>query len=124
MAQEGSSILAVYEMVLKGQPPPVNKERGTFYFNSLVGGLGKSLNMSITATLRDAFPINVDGIEGLHMIFDLKSSGLGNAVVQGDFIMLAQDQKLWTLTLMTNYNKGIDARLDRGRILNSLRVGI
>lgn len=124
MAQEGSSVLAIYEMVLKGQPPPVNKERGTFYFNSLVGGLGKSLNMSITATLRDAFPINIDGIEGLHLIFDLKGSGLGNAVVQGDFIMLAQDKKLWTLTLMTNYDKGIGARLDRGRILNSLRVGI
>jgi hypothetical protein len=80
--------------------------------------------MQITPTLRDAFPINIDGIEGMHLIFDLKSPGLGNAVVQGDFIMLFQDRKLWTMTLLTNYEKGIEARLNRGRILNSLRVGI
>jgi hypothetical protein len=124
MTQEGSNILAVYEMVFKVDPPPFTKERGTFYFNSFIGGIGKSLNMQITPTLRDAFPINIDGIEGMHLIFDLKSPGLGNAVVQGDFIMLFQDRKLWTMTLLINYEKGIQARLNRGRILNSLRVGI
>jgi hypothetical protein len=124
LTQEGSNILAVYEMVFKVDPPPFTKERGTFYFNSFIGGIGKSLNMQITPTLRDAFPINIDGIEGMHLIFDLKSPGLGNAVVQGDFIMLFQDRKLWTMTLLINYEKGIQARLNRGRILNSLRVGI
>jgi hypothetical protein len=124
LTQEGSNILAVYEMVFKVDPPPFTKERGTFYFNSFIGGIGKSLNMQITPTLRDAFPINIDGIEGMHLIFDLKSPGLGNAVVQGDFIMLFQDRKLWTMTLLTKYEKGIEARLNRGRILNSLRVGI
>lgn len=124
LTQEGSNILAVYEMVFKVDPPPFTKERGTFYFNSFIGGIGKSLNMQITPTLRDAFPINIDGVDGLHLIFDLKSPGLGNAVLQGDFIMLFQDKKLWTMTLLTNYEKGIEARLNRGRILNSLRVGI
>ncbi|MEQ1762247.1 MAG: hypothetical protein ABL984_03775 [Pyrinomonadaceae bacterium] len=124
MAQDGSNVLAVYEMVFKVQSPPITKERGTLFFNSFIQGLGKSMNIQMTATLRDSFPVNIDGIEGLHMIFDLKGGNIGNSVVQGDFIMLIQDKKLWTMTLITNYEKGIEARLDRGRILNSLRVGI
>ena len=125
MAMEGTNVLAIYEMVLKSPPPGgFKKENGVTYFNGFIRGIGKAVNMEITPSLRDAFPINIDGVEGLHLIFNLKSSNAGNAVIQGDFIMLFQDKKLWTMTLITNYDKGIEARLDRGRILNSLRVGI
>lgn len=124
MTMEGTNVLAVYEMVFKVEPGRFTKERGTFYFNSFIGGIGKALNLQITPAFRDAYPINIDGVEGMHLIFDLKSPGLGNAVVQGDFIMLFQDRKLWTMTMLTNYEKGIEARINRGRILNSLRVGI
>lgn len=125
MAQDGPAIYAVYEMVFKNAGPPINDVRGKFYFDSFLRGIGKSIGMTFTTTLRNSFPVNIDGVEGHHLIFDIKGGQLGpNTVMQGDFILLVQDKKLWTLTLLTNYDAGNDARLTRGRILNSLRVGI
>lgn len=125
MAQDGPVVYAMYEMVLKQTPPPLTDERGKFYFDSFLGGMGKQMGMTFTTTLRDSFPVNIDGVEGRHFIYDIKGGRIGpNSVMQGDFIVLVQDKKLWTLTLLTNYDAGIDARTARGKILNSLRVGI
>lgn len=125
IAQDTPAIYAVYEMVFRNQSPPVTDERGKFYFDSFLRGIGKNLGMTFTTAIRDSFPINIDGIEGRHFIFDIKGGKLGpNTVMQGDFILLAQDKKFWTLTLLTNYDAGTEARTVRGRILNSLRVGI
>ncbi|MBK8305013.1 MAG: hypothetical protein IPK98_17115 [Chloracidobacterium sp.] len=46
------------------------------------------------------------------------------AVIQADLIILGQDKKFWTATVITNYEGGLSARYNRARILNSLRVGM
>lgn len=80
--------------------------------------------MQLTATQLSSFPINIDGIEGRHIIYDISAAGQKDSVViQADFIMLGQDKKFWTATVITNYDGGLTARYNRARILNSLRVG-
>jgi hypothetical protein len=75
--------------------------------------------------LRESFPINIDGIEGIHLILNLKASNNETDIpVQGDFIMLKQGNRLWTVLVSTNYRHGLEARRNRGRILNSLRIGL
>lgn len=125
MADLGNGVILVtYEMTLKGENPPINDEQGSFYFNSFLSGMARTLGMKLSGKLRDSFEINIDGVEGRQLIFDLTSDRMPTtSVVQGDFVMLQQDKRLWTAIVMTNYAGGLEARNARARILNSLRVG-
>ncbi len=118
-------VLVTYEMTMKVENPPVTDERGVFYFNSFLSGMAGTLGMKLSGRLRDSFEINIDGVEGRHLIFDLISDKMpATSVVQGDFVLLQQDKRLWTAIVMTNYAGGLGARNTRARILNSLRVGM
>lgn len=124
-AQYGSSILAVYEIDFKNQAPPITDERGKVFLDGFLRGISRNAGIQITAKQRDSFPINIDGVEGRHIIYDLTAgSAKPGAVIQADFIILGQDRKLWTATVITNYEGGLEARVNRARILNSLRVGM
>ncbi len=124
-AQYGNSILMVYEMNFKNQAPEINDGRGKYFMDSFLGGLGKGAGVTLTAKQRDSFAINIDGVEGRHIIYDVTASAMKpGAVIQADFIMLGQDKKLWTAIVITNYEGGLSARYNRARILNSLRVGM
>jgi hypothetical protein len=124
-AQIDKNILAVYEIVFKNERPPLNDARGQVFMNGFMRGLSQAAGMPLQAKQKDSFPINIDGVEGRHIIYDISSDGKADSVViQADFIMLGQDKKLWTATVITNYDGGLTARYNRARILNSLRVGI
>lgn len=124
-AQYGNSILAVYEMVFKSQSPPVTDERGKVFLDGFLRGLSRAAGIQLSAKQRDSFPINIDGIEGRHIIYDLTASVMKpGAVIQADLVILGQEKKMWTATVITNYEGGLAARYNRARILNSLRVGM
>jgi hypothetical protein len=124
-AQYGNSILTVYEMNFKTQTPGINDERGKFFMDSFLSGLSKAAGITLSAKQRDSFPVNIDGVEGRHIIYDVTASVMKpGAVIQADFVMLGQDKKLWTAIVITNYEGGLSARYNRARILNSLRVGM
>lgn len=123
-AQIDKSILAVYEMVFKNAAPPITDERGKTFMDGFLRGLSQAAGVQLTATQLSSFPINIDGIAGRHIIYDISAGGKQDSVViQADFIMLGQDKKFWTATVITNYDGGLTARYNRARILNSLRVG-
>jgi len=123
--QMDKSILAVYEMVFKNAAPPITDERGKTFMDGFLRGLSQAAGVQLTATQLSSFPINIDGIAGKHIIYDISAGGKQDSVViQADFIMLGQDKKFWTATVITNYDGGLTARYNRARILNSLRVGM
>ncbi len=126
MAELGSGVILItYEMTLKGENPPLTDEQGTFYFNSFLSGMAGTLGMKLSGKLRDSFEVNIDGVEGRHLIFNLASDKMpATSVVQGDFVLLQQEKRLWTAIVMTNYAAGLEARNTRARILNSFRVGM
>lgn len=124
-AQLDKTILAIYEIVFKNEPPPINDARGQTFIDGFLRGLGEATGIQLTAKQRDSFTINIDGIEGRHIIYDITAGNTkSDIVIQADFIMLAQDKKFWTATVVTNYEGGLPARYNRARILNSLRVGM
>lgn len=124
-AQYGSSLLTVYEMVFKNQSLAISDANGKMFIDSFLRGLGQSSNLQITATQRDSFAVNIDGVEGRHIIYDLTANNMkAGSVIQADFVMLTQDKKLWTAIVLTNYEGGLAARYNRAMLLNSLRVGI
>lgn len=124
-AMFGSSILAVYEMVLKTEPPPMTDERLKVYLDGFLRGVANGAGIQLSAKQRDSFPINIDGIEGRHIIYNITASVMKpGAVIQADFVVLGQGRKLWTAIVITNFEGGMAARIGRARILNSLRVGI
>lgn len=123
-AQIDKSILVVYEMVFKNAAPPITDERGKTFMDGFLRGLSKAVGTELTATQVSSFPINIDGIAGKHIIYDISAGGKQDSVViQADFVMLGQDKKFWTATVITNYDGGLTARYNRARILNSMRVG-
>jgi hypothetical protein len=122
---DGKAILAVHEIVFKKDEVPITDERGSMFFNSFLGGMGKGAGIQLSGKVRDSFPINIDGVEGRHIIFDITAGNAKpNSAIQGDVIMLGQKKTLWTAIVITNYEGGLDARFDRARILNSMRVGM
>lgn len=124
-AQVGDTIVAVYEMNFKNATLDATDARGKVYMDGFLRGLSKSANIEITAKQRDSFPVNIDGIEGRHLIYDLGTNvKRQGTVIQADFVMLKQDKKLWTVCVITNFDGGLAARYNRARILNSLRVGM
>ena len=124
-SQINNTILAVYEMVFKTQVPPVTDERAKTFVDGFLRGLGKASGLELSAKQRDGFAINIDGINGRHIIYDITASNMKpGSVIQLDFVMLGQEKKLWTATVVTNYEGGIASREGRAQILNSLRVGM
>ncbi len=119
------NILAVYEMVFKAQAPPITDERGKVFVDGFLRGLGQASGLQLSAYQRDSFAINIDGINGRHIIYDVTASNMkSGSKIQLDFVMLGQDKKFWTATVVTNYEGGMAAREGRAQILNSLRVGM
>jgi hypothetical protein len=124
-AQYGNSMLMVYEMNFKNQSYEVSDPKAQFFMDSFLNGLGQNSGLTLAAKQRDSFPINIDGVEGRHIIYDITAGTMKQgAVIQADFIMLGQEKKLWTAIVITNYEGGLEARYNRARILNSLRVGM
>lgn len=123
--QDGKSMFAVHEITFRKETVPVTDERGTYFLNSFLKGMGEGAGITLQAKLRDSFPVNIDGVEGRHIICDITASNArANSVIQADVIMLKQEKRLWTAIIITNYEGGLDARFDRARIINSMRVGI
>lgn len=119
----GYVTVVFYEAISKS-PMELSDELGKLMVNSFAEGYSESNGVNLTADLRDKFKVSIDGIEGLHLIFNFKSESISNGPpVQGDLIMLSQDTKTWCLLVITNYGDGKIALYDRGRILNSLRIG-
>ncbi len=124
-AMFGNSILAVYEMSFRNQAPPVTDERAKIFMDGFLRGLAKGAGIQLSAKQRDSYPVTIDGIEGRHVIYDITANVMKpDAVIQADFVLLGQDKRLWTATVITNYEGGLAARFNRARILNSLRVGM
>jgi hypothetical protein len=122
---DGKAIFAVHEMVFKKTSVPIADDRGIMFLNSFLRGMGEGAGFTVSGKLRDSFPVNIDGIEGRHLIFDITASNAKpNSVIQADMVMLGQDKTLWTAIVITNYEGGLAARYDRARILNSMRVGM
>ena len=112
-------------MVFKNQTPPVTDERAKVFVDGFLSGLAKGAGINLSAKQRDSYAVNIDGIEGRHVIYDITASVMKpDAVIQADLVILGQDKKLWTAIVITNYEGGMAARHGRARILNSLRVGI
>ena len=102
------TIVAVYEFVSKTLTVPVTDARGKVFVDGFMRGLSKSAGMNLIATQKDSFPINIDGVQGRHIIYDISADNRADSVVvQLDYIMLAQDKKFWTLTVVTNYDGGL-----------------
>lgn len=124
-SQTQSTTLVVYEANFKTIAPPMDDARGMQFMNGFLGGVEKGAGIKLTAKQRDSFPINIDGIEGRHIIYDITTPvAKRDAVIQADFILLGQDKKLWSLIVITNFEGGHEARVNRARILNSIRVGM
>lgn len=125
VAQSGGNILAIYEMNFKTEDLPPTDARAKTFLDGLLRGMGEAAKIQFTSKVRDSFEINIDGVEGRHIIFDITSTvAKPGSVVQADMIVLHQPKKLWTATVITNYEGGLPARAGRARLLNSIRVGI
>jgi len=122
---EGKALFAVHEITFRKEGIPVTDERATLFLNSFLKGMGEGAGIQLSAKLRSSFPVNIDGIEGRHIICEITASNAKpGSAIQADVVILGQDKKLWTAIVITNYEGGLDARFDRARILNSMRVGM
>lgn len=118
------NVMVVFHEAITKQPVPASDKLGVLMVESFVEGYSESNGVTVKAVLRDTFDVDIDGIKGRHLIFDFKMDANSNAPsIQGDLILLSQDTKTWTLLVITNYGNGTGALYDRGRILNSLRIG-
>lgn len=93
----------------------------TNILQSFLTGLGSSSNLKLSATLRDSYPINVDGLAGRHVLFDVSASG-ANKTMLADFVVLVQQQRFWSVVVISDMQND-RARAMRARVLNSLRAG-
>jgi hypothetical protein len=122
---EGKALFAVHETTFRKEGMPITDERATSFLNSFLKGMGEGAGIQLSAKLRSSFPVNIDGIEGRHVICDITASNAKpGSAIQADVVILGQDKKLWTAIIITNYEGGLAARFDRARILNSMRIGM
>lgn len=116
----------MYEMTFKTEANLLTEKRGDFFANALLSGMMRGQAVKIKAYLRDTYPINIDGVEGLHLVFDIKAEGQTDkdSPMQADFVMLQQGKILWTVFVGTVHSAGGEGRFLRAQVLNKLRVGL
>jgi hypothetical protein len=115
----GAGALIVVEMTYKNDSPPLQPELGLDAVGGLLKTLSEAVGEKLSSKLRDSFPLNLDGTEGLHLVLDLSN---GSKTVQGDFVMLREGKRWWTAFVMTDPSRE-ESRLARAQVLNGIRIG-
>jgi hypothetical protein len=114
----GAGALVVVEVTYKNESPQLEPDIGVAALGGLLNLLSDGAGIKMTGTLRDSFPIIIDGIDGLHLVLDVTG---GAKTVQGDFVMLREGKRWWTVFVMTDPQRE-DSRLARAQVLNTVRV--
>lgn len=114
----GAGALVVVEVTYKDESPELESSLGMEAAGGLLNILSGGAGIKMTGKLRDSFPINVDGTEGLHLVMDVAG---GAKTVQGDFLMLREGKRWWTAFVVTDPGRA-ESRLARAQVLNTIRV--
>lgn len=120
-AQHEGGLLAILEETAKIDFPSTDDKAATNITQSFLNGLGSSSNLRLTATLRNAYEINIDGLNGRHLLYDVSATGADKKML-ADFVVLSQDKRFWAVIVVSNMQIEA-ARTMRARILNTLRAG-
>lgn len=115
----GAGALIVAEMTYKHDAPRADNAVGMEAVNGLLRGVSSSMGMTLTAKLRDSFPVNLGGTEGLHFILDVT---VGTRTVQGDFLILTEGRRWWTTFVLSDAGR-LESRSARSQVVNSIRIG-
>lgn len=115
----GAGALVVVEVTYKDESPELESSLGMEAVGGLLNILSGGAGVKMTGKLRDSFPVNIDGAEGLHLVIDVTAA---DKTVQGDFLMLRAGKRWWTAFVVTD-PKREDSRLARAQVLNTIRVG-
>jgi hypothetical protein len=86
---------------------------------SFLDGVGESLKLKLTATVRDSYRIAIDGTPGMHLLFDVTASGSDKTLLC-DFLALSDDKLFWSVILLSD-PQSESARLVRAHVVNSIR---
>lgn len=114
----GAGALVVVEVTYKDESPELDASLGMEAVGGLLNIISGGAGIKMTGKLRDSFPVNIDGTEGLHLVIDVTA---GPKTVQGDFLMLRAGKRWWTAFVVTD-PKREDSRLARAQVLNTVRV--
>lgn len=114
----GAGALVVVEVTYKDDAPQLDPEIGMAAAGGLLKQLSEGTPVKMSGKLRDSFPVNIDGIEGWHLVLDVTADG---KTVQGDFVLLRAGKRWWTAFVMTD-PKREDSRQARAQVLNTIRV--
>lgn len=116
----------MYEVTAKTEETNLlTEQNGVDFANKLLGGMMQGQTVKVKANLRDSYPINIDGVEGLHLVFDVNAEGSDKeSPMQADFVLLQQGKILWTVFVGTAHSAGGGGRFLRAQVLNKLRVGL
>jgi|GEM_PF-3865566 len=114
----GPGALVVVEVTYKDEAPDLEASLGMEAVGGLLNILSGGAGIKMTGKLRDSFPVNIDGAEGLHLVIDVITP---DKTVQGDFLMLRAGKRWWTAFVVTD-PKREDSRLARAQVLNTIRV--
>jgi hypothetical protein len=114
----GAGALVVVEVTYKDESPQVEPEVGMAAVGGLLNLLSDGAGVKMMGKLRDSFPLKIDGIAGEHLVLDVIA---GSKTVQGDFLMLREGKRWWTVFVMTDPGRE-ESRLARAQVLNAIRV--
>ena len=114
----GAGALVVVEVTYKDESPDLEASLGMEAVGGLLNIISGGAGIKMTGKLRDSFPVNIDGAEGLHLVIDVFTA---DKTVQGDFLMLRAGKRWWTAFVVTD-PKREDSRLARAQVLNTVRV--
>jgi hypothetical protein len=121
LVQHEGGFIAFLEDTTKTRTPLIDDKTLTQFAQSFLDGLGESIKVKLTATLRNSYAINVDGLDGRHVLYEVSAPGT-NKTILADFVVLVQDRRFWSVMVVSDMQND-QARAMRARILNTIRAG-
>jgi hypothetical protein len=118
LANFDGGLLGFLEDTTRAKSSEWDEPKLTGIAQSFLSGLGESLKTKLTVTLRDSYPITVDGTDGMHLLYDVTAAG-GDKTFLCDFVVFTQDKLFWSVIVLTDVKNEM-ARTVRARIVNTL----
>lgn len=114
-------LLVILEDTTKSGTPSTDDKSLNHFTQSFLNGLSESIKLKLTATLRDSYPINVDGLSGRHLLYDVSAPAADKKMLL-DFVVLLQEKRFWSVMVISDMQNS-QARAMRARVLNTMRAG-